>query len=85
MGFNFGRPSLVRRKANKEIRFKAKGKKLLKEIEAKRELVGLESLNQKLRSCLKCEKEFESGGANNRMCSKCGGYFTASRFPDHHI
>lgn len=39
-----------------------------------RKQMGLEKIEIKKRKCLRCDKEFKSEGANNRMCDHCNYY-----------
>ena len=43
----------------------------LKEINAARAVVGMKPLEYTMKKCLSCDEEFESNGANNRMCEGC--------------
>lgn len=46
----------------------------IKRINEFRELQGLRPLTTKIRSCLKCSKEFESIDVGNRVCDSCNQY-----------
>lgn len=43
----------------------------IEEINEVREKIGLSPLIQKVRKCLRCEKEFKSLGKQNFMCDLC--------------
>lgn len=45
-----------------------------REITKARKDHGLEPLELKERTCLKCDKSFQSEHKNNRMCDTCRGY-----------
>jgi hypothetical protein len=76
---------LISTKYRPEVRLRAKGKKHQALVDTARAKIGFTNIKRIMRSCLKCEKEFESHGSGNRMCPKCGQYFNRDRYPDHHI
>ena len=46
---------------------------ILKQVNNLRKEIGLKPVEQKLRNCLKCDREFTSISPANRMCYFCGG------------